>query len=100
MDKEMANNEVRLLCERILNESWSKVLQYKSELEVILERGTIENESDQAIVFAAADAFLQRVNLEIASDEAVGLSISVPCGRKHTSCDQCLLSKCDYFVSS
>ena len=63
----------RLMCERILNESWSKVREHREEIEFILEKGKIEGERERALIFAAANAFMQTITLEEIENESLGL---------------------------
>ena len=98
--EEMEKDDMyRLVCERILNESWSNAERYKGEIEKILERGTIESERDVSLLLIASGAFMQRSTLISADNSRFDLDefSLVPCGRGHNSCDDCQLIECDYF---
>lgn len=59
----------RLKCERIVNETWAKAREYYEELQEIIERGTIEDGRDEAILLIAANASLQKMTLDQMSDQ-------------------------------
>ena len=67
----------RLMCERIVNYSWSKVSRYRDEIESILERGEISSEKERALIFAAANAFMQTITLEEIENERLGLTDTI-----------------------
>jgi len=89
----------RLFSERVINETWSKAEQYKEEIELILERGTVESDRDISLLLIAANAFIQKVTLSDADNHEMGLEefSLVPCGKEYKSCDSCGLEDCDYF---
>ncbi|KKK69948.1 hypothetical protein LCGC14_2928920 [marine sediment metagenome] len=99
----MAKNELkegqnRLLCEKILNESWSKVEKYTEEIKAALEKGKL-SEKDLVLIKLAARAFVQRAMMEKADSVAlfgVDLYNTSPCGlntKDDCPCDrkECLL---------
>jgi hypothetical protein len=59
-DKEV---DYKLLCEKVLNESWSEVSQYAEEIQVALNKEN-PDENDILLINIAARAFLQRVFFE------------------------------------
>jgi hypothetical protein len=99
MSKEMSRDDAeRMFCERILNESWSKVSQHTKAIEKIVERGTIESENDLPLLLAAAGAFLQRDTLDERMDQDIlnndiCLELS-PCGENPMSQCPCARSAC------
>lgn len=56
-------------CEKIVNESWSKIALYYDEIKAIIEKGGPENEYEQDIMMIAANATLQKMTLDKASDK-------------------------------
>jgi hypothetical protein len=97
MSKEMSNGELqRLLCERILNESWSVVSEHKEEIRVILERGTVESDSDLSLLFAAAEAFIQRTTMIDAENQVFeeAYLMEADCSCEKSPCGRNLKSKC------
>lgn len=64
MDKSRLTEEQnRLLCEKILNESWSKVGKYTDEINEALEKKEID-EYDLSIIKMAARAFVLKITME------------------------------------
>ncbi len=91
-------NVVCLQCEKVVNESWSSVKQYKNELIAILEKEEVSNPAEISLLKAAANAFIQKIELEEAEEFNLGMGFEgVPCGKGYASCDDCVLEECDYF---
>ncbi len=90
--------QYRLLSEKVVNESCAEVGKYTSEIEKALEKKDI-GEKELLLLKIAARAFVQRVKIErITNMELFGIDLqSVPCGKDHSSCDDCSLEVCDYF---
>ena len=87
-----------LFCERVINESWSNVERYKKDIEVILERRTIETDTDLSLLLMASNAFLQKVTLSQAENDKLGLNVSkINSCDNYENCDDCDLDTCDYF---
>lgn len=53
----------KLLCEKVLNESWSSVSQHTEEIQLALEKEELD-EKDVALIKMAARAFVQRDMME------------------------------------
>jgi hypothetical protein len=87
-ETQMAGNDntddrYKLLCEKVLNESWSAVEQHVEEIQVALEKKELD-EKDLVLIKLAARAFLQRAMMEKAESIAlfgVDLSELSPCGQ-------------------
>lgn len=60
----------KLLCEKILNESWSEIAQYTEEIQVALLKDE-PDERDLLLIKLAARAFLQRSTMEKAESVAL-----------------------------
>ena len=88
----------RLMCEKVVNESWSKVEEHLDKIIIALEKEILE-ESDILLLRLGCRAFVQRVMLDRAANKSLfGVDPNkVPCGRNYSSCDDCPLEKCDYF---
>ena len=80
----------RLICERIANEGWSNAEKYKDNLEIILERRSIESEEDLSLLLIVANAFLQKVTLSELENNELGLKITNLIGDED-------LDECDSF---
>lgn len=61
--KHSKEEEYRLLCEKVVNESWSTVGKYTDEIDKALEKDILD-EKDITLLRAAAQAFVQRSILE------------------------------------
>jgi hypothetical protein len=70
MAGENTDDRYKLLCEKVLNESWSAVEQHVEEIEVALEKKELD-EKDLVLIKLAARAFLQRAMLEKAESIAL-----------------------------
>jgi len=55
-------------CEKIVNETWSKAAIHYNDIKKIVEKGGPENEYEQSIMMIAANATLQKMTLDKASD--------------------------------
>lgn len=89
----------RLLCEKEVNESWSKVGKYTKEIFKALDKKEL-NETDLLLIKLAARAFIQKSILENADNTllfGVDLHEIAPCG-KNLSCDDCFIDECDFFT--
>lgn len=64
------DDRYKLLCEKILNESWSEIEQYTEEIQVALEKEELD-EKDLLLIKLAARAFLQRATMEKAESVAL-----------------------------
>jgi hypothetical protein len=60
----------KLLCEKVLNESWSSVERYTEEIQEVLEKVEL-NEKDIVLLRIAAGAFVQRAIMEKADSVAL-----------------------------
>lgn len=60
----------KLLCEKVLNESWSSVGEYSEEIELILEKEELDAE-DLVLIKMAARAFVQKIMMEKAESVAL-----------------------------
>jgi hypothetical protein len=66
---ERTKNTYRLRCEKIVNESWSKVEEHVNEIMKALEKDILD-ERDILLLRLASGAFVQRVQLnQLESDE-------------------------------
>ncbi len=88
----------RLVCEKVLNESWSKVERYTDE--IILALGKKElGEKDLLLIKIAARAFVQKVLVERADTVAlfgVDLHSKSPCGMNSKADCPCDKEFCIY----
>jgi len=66
----MINEETvnRLLCEKIVNETWSKAAHYKKEIIEVLDKNGPDNARDISLLIIAAEAFIQKETLIEAED--------------------------------
>lgn len=64
------DDRYKLLCEKILNESWSEIEQYTEEIQVALLKDE-PDEEDLLLIKLAARAFLQRATMEKAESVAL-----------------------------
>ena len=93
------NGDYRLLCEKVVNESWSQVEKYTDLISDTLEKEVLNSE-DIDIIKMAARAFVQKAILERADSVSlfgVDLYDVSPCGtrlKKDCPCsrDKCLLA--------
>ncbi len=66
----------KLLCEKVLNESWSSVEQHTEEIQRALEKKEL-NERDLVLIKMAALAFLQKVMIDRADSVSLfGVDLS------------------------
>ena len=88
----------RLMCEKVVNESWSAVEEHIDKILIALEKEELDSD-DMLLLKLGARAFVQRVMLDRADSEALfGIDPNkVPCGKGYNNCDECPLEKCDYF---
>jgi hypothetical protein len=88
-ETQMAGNDNRddrykLLCEKVLNESWSAIEQHTEDIQIALEKKELD-EKDIILIKLAARAFLQKAMMEKAESVAlfgVDLYKLSPCGEK------------------
>ena len=86
-------------CEKVVNETWSKLDNYYDELKEILDSGGPKNEREQAIVLLAAETALHNLTLTNAQDEYYfNPPIALPpCGDESKECCNCeLVENCDF----
>jgi hypothetical protein len=69
MAKTETDNLLLLQCEKIVNETWSKAAIHYDSLKEIIERGGPCTETEEAIVMIAANAALQKMTLDKATDK-------------------------------
>ena len=100
MAKTMTEDMFFIHCEKIVNETWSKTAIHYDDIKMIVEKGGPENEYEQMIVMIAANATLQKMTLDRATDQRFfDLSGDTsPCGEQLSTecpCDRevCLLKK-------
>ena len=67
---EQREEKFRLLCEKEMNESWSKAEKYTEEIEKVLKKEKWD-EGDQSLIRIAAMAFLVRATMEKADSIAL-----------------------------
>jgi len=90
----------KLLCEKVLNESWSEVSKHTEEIQAALEKSYLEEE-DLLLIKLAARAFLQRALMERADSVALfdvdpyGLSACGQNLKEECPCDRevCILNE-------
>jgi len=90
--------DYRLLCEKIINESWSKVERHMDQISEALDKEILTNK-DISLLKMAARAFIQKALLEKADNEflfGMDLYDVSPCGtrlKKDCPCSRkiCLL---------
>lgn len=68
MAKTETDDLFALQCEKIVNESWSKAVIHYDSLKEIIERGGPCTEREEAIIMIAANAALQKMTLDRATD--------------------------------
>lgn len=96
--EERKEEQYRLLSEKVVNESWSKVEKYTNELIEILEKEELDEREFELIIMAAR-AFVQKILMERADNIALfGMDFysTSPCGQNlkgDCPCDRgvCLL---------
>ena len=59
----------KLLCEKLVNESWGGIAVCYDDLEKIFEQGGPHNDKEQAIILLAACVALQKLTLDHAVDQ-------------------------------
>jgi len=69
MTETMTEDMFSIQCEKIVNETWSKTARYYDEIKSIVAKGGPENEYEQSIMMIAANATLQKMTLDKASDQ-------------------------------
>lgn len=69
MAKTETDNLLALQCEKIVNESWSKAAIYYDDIKAIVEQGGPCTETEEAIMMIAANATLQKMTLDRATDK-------------------------------
>jgi hypothetical protein len=67
---ENTDDRYKLLCEKVLNESWSAVEQHTEEIQIALEKKELD-EKDIILIKLAARAFIQRAIMEKAESVAL-----------------------------
>ena len=95
-EKERIEEQNRLLCGNVLNESWSKVEKYTDEITAALEKKEL-TEHDLSLIKIAAAAFIQRAMIEKADAIAlfgVDLYSLSPCGQNSKEGCPCNRSVC------
>lgn len=93
-DKKEEQN--RLMCEKVLNESWSKVEKYTEDIQIALKK-KILTKKDLLLIKLAAYAFVQKISMEKADSIAlfgVDLYNASPCGKNHKNDCPCKRVKC------
>ena len=93
------NVDYRLLCEKVVNESWSQMEKHTDLISETLEKDILDTE-DIELIKLAARAFVQKATLEKADSVAlfgVDLYDVSPCGmnlKKNCPCsrDKCLVA--------
>lgn len=61
--------DVRLKCEKIVNESWSDAQKFYNEIKNIINKDGPKNKKENIILIIAANAALQQMTLDKAEDE-------------------------------
>lgn len=89
MTETMTEDMFFIQCEKIVNETWSKTALYYDEIKAIIEKGGPENEYEQGIMMIAANATLQKMTLDRASDKRF-----FDLDEEMSSCGQHLKSDC------
>jgi len=75
MAKTAIDDLLVLQCEKIVNESWSKAANFYDDIKRIVEKGGPNTESEVGIMMIAANAALQKMTLDRATDQLLfGLS--------------------------
>lgn len=69
MAKTATDDLLLLQCEKIVNETWSKAAIHYDSLKDIIERGGPCTEREEATIMIAANAALQKMTLDKATDE-------------------------------
>lgn len=59
----------RLRCEHAVNETWAIVGEYYDHLVKILDKGSTDNETEDALLRMAANAVVQKMTLERSQDK-------------------------------
>ena len=61
----------RLRCEKIVNGIWSDANAYFDEIKEILDRGSIKDEREEAILMIAAHAALSKMRMDRADEKVL-----------------------------
>ncbi len=69
MAKTATDDLLLLQCEKIVNESWSKAAIHSDDIKAIVEKGGPSTEREEAIIMIAANAALQKMTLDKATDQ-------------------------------
>jgi hypothetical protein len=69
MAKTATDDLLLLQCEKIVNETWSKAAIHYDDLQAIVLKGGPSTESEEAIIMVAANAALQKMTLDRATDK-------------------------------
>ncbi len=69
MAKTATEDLIVLQCEKIVNESWSKAAIYYDDIKRIVVKGGASTESEESIMMIAANAALQKMTLDKATDK-------------------------------
>ena len=67
--EEITENMLFRQCDKIVNETWSKTAIHYDKLKEIVLKGGPENDYEQSIIMIAANATLQKMTLDRASDQ-------------------------------
>jgi limonene-1,2-epoxide hydrolase len=81
---ERLGTKYRLICEKVVNESWGEVSKFKDEIKGVLEKTGNLTDIDIILLKIAADAFVQKVVLSERMDQDIlgdeGYLELSPCG--------------------